>query len=77
LSTNLGQSRKFRVINTLNQKLATNSGKTSKYFLTFAVQNSKFFIEVWVSLGFCFSTGYGGLMGDIGKNFISEERSEI
>jgi hypothetical protein len=28
LSTNLGQTRKFRAINTLNQKLATNSGQT-------------------------------------------------
>jgi hypothetical protein len=34
LSTNSGKNRKFRAINTLNQKLATNSGKTLKILLT-------------------------------------------
>lgn len=42
-------------------------------FLTFAVQTSRFFIEMWASLGFCFFTGAGGLMGDIEMNSISEE----
>jgi len=34
LSTNFGQSRKFRTINILNQESATDSGKTLKNFLT-------------------------------------------